>query len=97
LALRPLGSLLGMVEVIYLAPGEQPREHAEDEGWLHIDATPDGFFFGSGTGWLPGGERVNYVSRREDDVSLERALEAALDWAGRRGVPRIYVHGLASH
>ena len=86
-----------MVEVIYLAPGEAPREHAEDEGWLHIDVTPDGFFFDSGADWLPGGERVNYVSRPEDDVSLERALKAALDWADRRGVPRIYVHGLAPH
>jgi hypothetical protein len=45
----------------------------------------------------PGGERVNYLSRPEDDVSLERALKATLDRTDRRGMPRTYVEGLDSH
>ncbi len=53
--------------------------------------THDGFFFGTGGGYREDGERVHYISLSENDVSLERALTAALEWAAKRGIATLYV------
>jgi len=80
-----------MVELIYLSPGEQMPEVADDEPWLTVEASDDGRFFGSGWGRKPSGESVFYVSLSEDDVSLDAAITAATKWAAERGVARIWV------
>ena len=80
-----------MVEVLYLSPGEKPPEADDDEPWLHIDASDDGRFFGSGWGRTPTGESSFYVSLAEDDDSLDAAIKAATAWAKTRGVTRIWV------
>jgi hypothetical protein len=80
-----------MVDVVYLSPGEQMPEAADDEPWLTVEASDDGRFFGSGWGRKPSGEGVFYVSLAENDGSLEAALAAATEWANERGVARIWV------
>ena len=80
-----------MTEFIYLGPGEQMPELADNEPWLVVEASDDGRFFGTGYGRKPSGEEVFYASLVEDDVSLERALAAAMSWASERGVGRIWV------
>ncbi len=80
-----------MVELIYLPPGEQMPELPDDEPWLTVEASDDGRFFGTGFGRNPSGEGVFYVSLADDDVSLEAAIAAAMDWAGERDVPCIWV------
>ena len=80
-----------MVELIYLPPGERMPELPDEELWLSVEASEDGRFFGSGYGRKPSGEGVFYVSLPESDTSLEAAIAAATDWAGERGVLRIWV------
>jgi hypothetical protein len=80
-----------MVEHIYLQPGEQMPEMADDDAWLIVEASDDGRFFGSGCGVKASGEEVFYASRQENDLSLEAALAAATEWAEERGVARIWV------
>jgi hypothetical protein len=80
-----------MVEVVDLSPGEKRPHGGEDDPWMEVRCTRDGFFFGTGSGYREDGERVHYISHSENDVSLERALTAALEWAGRRGVATLYV------
>jgi hypothetical protein len=80
-----------MVEHIYLQPGEQMPEMANEDAWLIVEASDDGRFFGSGYGFKASGEGVFYVSLPDSDVSLEAALAAAAAWAADRGVPRIWV------
>ena len=80
-----------MVELIYLRPGEQMPDLADDEPWLAVDSSDDGRFFGTGYGFKPSGEGVFYVSLAESDVSLETAIAAATQWAGEKGVRRIWV------
>ena len=80
-----------MVELIYMSPGEQMPEVADDEPWLTVEASDDGRFFGSGYGRNPSGKGVFYVSLSGDDVSLEAAIAAATKWADERGVSRIWV------
>ena len=80
-----------MVELVYLPPGEEMPEVADDEPWLIVEASDDGRFFGSGWGRKPSGEGVFYASSSEDDISLEAALSAAIKWAGERGVTCIWV------
>jgi hypothetical protein len=80
-----------MVELIYLPPGERMPELPDDELWLTIEASDDGRFFGSGYGRKLSGEGVFYASLAENDATLEAAIAAATEWAGERGVPRIWV------
>jgi hypothetical protein len=80
-----------MAEVIYLAPDEQMPDLGEDDHWLAVDASDDARFFGSGFSLKASGEWVGYCSLAEDDVSLEKALAAAQDWAEEYEVPLIWV------
>jgi hypothetical protein len=80
-----------MVEVIYLPPGEDKPEAADDEPWLIIEASDDGRFFGSGWGRKLSGESVCYRSLSEDDATLDGAIAAATEWASERDVSRIWV------
>jgi hypothetical protein len=80
-----------MIEHIYLQPGEQMPEMADEDAWLIVEASDDGRFFGSGYGHKASGEGVFYASLPDSDVSLKAALAAATAWAERRGVPRIWV------
>lgn len=80
-----------MAELIYLAPDEKAPEASDEERWLHIDANNDGGFYGSGWSRKPSGESVFYVSLSDDDVSLEAAIAAAVAWADKYSVPKIWV------
>jgi len=66
-------------------------ELPEDEPYLTVEASDDGRFFGSGWGYKPSREIVFYMSLPESDISLKAALAAATEWAGQRGVSRIWV------
>jgi hypothetical protein len=81
-----------MVEIIYLAPDENPPEATSDEErWLNVQANNQGGFYGSGWSRKPSGESVFYGSLSEDDVSLDAALAAATRWAEKYCVPTIWV------
>ncbi|SEJ58151.1 hypothetical protein SAMN05428950_10289 [Sphingomonas sp. OV641] len=80
-----------MVELIYLAPGEQVPILPGQETWIVVEASDDGRFFGTGYGRKARGEDVFYISSAESDGSLEVAIAAATMWAEQRGVPRIWV------
>ncbi len=80
-----------MTEIVHLKPGEERPPGGGDDAWMEVRCTHDGFFFGTGSGYREDGERVHYISRSEDDVSLERALTAAREWAERRGVATLYI------
>jgi hypothetical protein len=79
-----------MADIVYLDQDDPRPEGAEDEPWLYIDER-DGKYFGSGGAWRESGEWVGYGSLEENDVSLERALKAAQQWAGRFDVQTIFV------
>ena len=51
-----------MVEYIYLKPGEQMPEMADEDAWLVVEASDDDRFFGSGYGFKASGEGVFYAS-----------------------------------
>ena len=74
-----------MVEVIYLAPGEQ---HHDEEFWMHVEADGSGGYLATGAGRAPDGSNTYYSER---DVDLEVALEAARSWCTSRNIERIYV------
>ena len=80
-----------MVEVVYLARSEDMPDVGDDKPWLIVAATSEGLFCGSGASWKPSGEWVGYLSLAENDVSLEAALTAAQEWAGKYGVPTMWV------
>ena len=80
-----------MVEVVNLAPSEDMPDVGDDKPWLIVEATSEGLFYGSGASWKPNGEWVGYRSLTEDDVSLEATLKAAQEWAGKYGVPTMWV------
>ena len=44
-----------MVEYIYLKPGEQMPEMADEDAWLVVEASDDDRFFGSGYGFKVSG------------------------------------------
>ena len=62
-----------MVEYIYLKPGEQMPEMADEDAWLVVEASDDDRFFGSGYGFKASGEGVFYASLPKSDLSLESA------------------------
>ena len=74
-----------------MAPGEQMPTLPEEEPWLTVEASDDGRFFGTGYGRKPSGEDVFYVSSVENDGSLEAAIAAAVAWAEKRAVLRVWV------
>ena len=80
-----------MVQIVYLKAGEPTPDVRDYERWLTVEATSDGLFYGVGVSVKPTGERVDYSSRPEDDVDLERALKAAQAWAERYDVSTIWV------
>ncbi len=80
-----------MAAIIYLSPGEQMPDRADDEPWLIVEASDDGRFFGTGAAWKPSGEWVGYGSLAENDGMLSDALAAAQRWAGKYSVPTIWV------
>ena len=80
-----------MVELVYLPPGERVPDVGDDAPWVFVEAYPTGLFCGSGGAWKPTGEWVGYGSLSEDDVSLEKAVAAALAWAENHGVPTVWV------
>src|SRR5689334_9906976 len=63
---------------------------AGDEPYLMVEARDVGWFFGCGPGFNPT-RVIICMSLPENDVSLEAALAAATEWAGRRGVSRIWL------
>ena len=79
-----------VADVVYLAPGEATPDVGEEGRWLVIEADGDKFH-GSGGSWKRDGEWVGYGSLPRDDVSLDAALSAAQKWAGKYGVPTIWV------
>ena len=79
-----------MISIRYLEPGEEPPEAADDEPWIHVEATSQGTFYGTGAAWKPNGEWIGYVSLPED-VSLEKAIKAAQEWAEKYGIATIWV------
>jgi hypothetical protein len=80
-----------MVELVYLSPGESPPEASDEDRWLHIDANDEGGYYGTGWSRKPSGESVFYRSLAEDDVSLEAAIAAAMKWAEKYSVPKIWI------
>ena len=79
-----------MANVVYLAPREEMPDVGDEGRWLIIDAY-DGKFLGTGGSWKRSGEWVGYGSLSENDVSLDAALAAALQWAAKYDVPTIWV------
>ncbi len=47
-----------MVEYIYLRADEQTLELANEDAWLLIEASNDGYFLGTGYGFKASGEGV---------------------------------------
>jgi hypothetical protein len=80
-----------MVDLVYMAPGEQLPTLPDEEPWLSVEASDDGRFFGTGYGRMPSGEGAFYISLAEKDGSLEKAIVAATAWAEEWGVLRIWV------
>lgn len=80
-----------MVEIVYLAPGEEHPDTGDDAPWITVDATSEGLFYGTGGAWKADGSWVGFCSLPEDDVSLELALKAASEWAQKYNVPTIWV------
>jgi hypothetical protein len=80
-----------MTEIIYLSPDEQMPDVGDDQPWSTVEASNSGQFFGTGSSWKRSGEWVGYGSLTQDDISLERALAAAQEWASKYGVPTIWV------
>lgn len=80
-----------MVELIYLAPDEDKPELPDEARWIIVEANDNGGFYGSGWGRKPSGESVWFRSLPEDDVSLKAALAAAMEWAEKYSVPKIWV------
>ena len=81
-----------LVEVIYLEQHEPYPASGDDAPWLYVEPFDnDGKFYGTGGANKPTGEWVGYASLAENDVSLERALAAAQEWAEKYGVRVIYV------
>jgi hypothetical protein len=77
--------------VKYLQPDE-PTPDGGDEPWLTVEPfDSDGKFYGSGGSRKSTGEWVGYASLAENDVSLEKALAAAQDWAEKYKVSTIFV------
>ena len=73
-----------MAQLIYLTPIERApyKDGDGDELWLIVKPfANDGKFCGTGESRKPTGEWVGYASRAENDVSLEKALAAAQEWA----------------
>ena len=79
-----------MADIVYLDPDATRPPCADHEPWLYIEEQ-DGMYFGSGGAWEQSGEWIGYGSLPEDDVSLERALQAAQKWASRFDIPTIFV------
>jgi len=81
-----------MVRLIYLEPHEQHPHIEDDIPRLYVEPfDDDGKFYGSGGARQPTGEWMGYASLPENDISLEKALTAARDWAEKYGVQTIYV------
>ena len=80
-----------MAIVVHLSPDEEMPHQGDDQRWLTIEASDDGRFFGSGGSFKANGEWVGYGSLAENDGSLEVALAAAQQWAGKYDVPTIWV------
>jgi len=80
-----------MASVVYLEVGNELPDFGDDQPWITIHPSGDGRFFGTGSSWKPTGEWVGYISLAEDDVALEKALEAAQQWATKYHVPTIWV------
>ena len=80
-----------MVELVHLAPDESAPEPLDEERWIYVEANDEGGFYGSGWSRKPSGESVFYRSLSEDDVTLEAAIAAAIEWAEKYSVPRIWV------
>ena len=66
-------------------------DEGDDRPWLIVEANLDGGFYGTGGSWKPNGDWFGYCSLKEDDISLEKALDAAQRWAGKYGVRKIWV------
>lgn len=80
-----------MTSIIYLGANETMPQVGDNQPWITIEATTDGLFYGTGASWKRSGEWVGYGSLPEDDVDLERAIAAAMEWAKRYDVPTIWV------
>ena len=80
-----------MVEIIRLTDHADWPAIGEDERWIIVDSDSEGRFRGSGYSWKASGEGVGYLSLIEDDGDLDRALAAALEWATKYAVPKIWV------
>ena len=83
-----------MPQLIYLKPDEHIpyKEGDEDKPWLIVEPFDnDGKFYGTGGSHKPTGEWVGYASLAENDVSLEKAIAAAQEWAQKYSVPVIHV------
>jgi hypothetical protein len=81
-----------MAVVKYLQPDEPTPDAGDDQPWMTVEPFDnDGKFYGTGGSTKPTGEWVGYASLAENDVSLEKALAAALEWAAKYNVPLIYV------
>ncbi len=83
-----------MPQLIYLKPDEHVpyKDGDEDKPWLIVEPFDnDGKFYGTGGSHKPTGEWVGYASLAENDVSLEKALAAAQEWAQKYSVPVIHV------
>lgn len=78
-----------MTSGVYLEPGQEPS--TDGRCWMLIEADLGGLFYGTGAGLDPTGAEVLYISLPEDDVCLESALAAALDWSERHQVDTIQV------
>ena len=81
-----------MVAIKFLKPDEPMPDDGEDATWLLIEPFDnDGKYYGTGAARTPTGGWVGYASLAENDVSLERALEAARAWAKKYDVSVICV------
>jgi hypothetical protein len=79
-----------MADIVYLDQDDLRPETDEKDPWLFIEQQ-NGKYFGSGGAWKNSGEWVGYGSLKEDDVSLDLALQAAQKWADRFNVKTIFV------
>lgn len=81
-----------MAELKYLKAGDPTPKAGDDASWLYVEPfDADGKFYGTGGAYKPTGEWVGYASLAENDVSLEKAIAAAREWADKYHVPTIYV------
>lgn len=71
-------------------------DFGDDDVWVTVEASDDGRFFGTGASTKQSGDEIFYISLNESDLSLDVAVQAAVAWAKKYNVPKIWVQATPS-